>query len=84
MSSFIEFQALVLGKLCSIEERISVIESVLGISADIPVTNDEAEQITAEPEKVENSNNDNGFKDEISDFQKQLEDIKSLFSASDN
>ncbi len=83
MSSFIEFQALVLGKLCSIEERISDIEGVLGISR-IPSTDDEPEQIVAEAENVEKVNNDNGFKDEISDFHKQLDDIKSLFSESDN
>lgn len=80
MSSFIEFQALVLGKLCSIEERISEIEDVLGISRISP-TDDEGGSIAPEPVKI---NDDNGLKDEISDFQKQLDDIKSLFSESDN
>ncbi len=82
MSSFIEFQALVLGKLCSIEERISKIESVLGVSRDITAS-DDVEQAVAEPDNVENADNDNGFKNEILGFQKQLDDIKSLFSPSD-
>ena len=83
MSSFIEFQALVLGKLCSIEERISVIESVLGITEN-ELSDIEDKIIVSEPEHVENVNNNNGLKDDISDFQKQLSEIKSLFSEFDN
>lgn len=78
MSSFIEFQALVLDKLCSIESRISNIESVLGID-EVSSKIKSAEIIT----DFESKNNSN-FKDEIFDFQKQLTDLKSLFNESDN
>ncbi len=78
MSSFIEFQALVLDKLCSIESRISNIESVLGI--------DEVSSKIKSEETITDfeSKNNSSFKDEISDFQKQLTDLKSLFNESDN
>lgn len=83
MSSFTEFQALVLGKLCSIEERISVIEEVLGISE---YTSDESdlEPEYSEPDNAEDDNNYHRFKNDIFDFQNQLSDIKSLFSENDN
>lgn len=75
MSSFTEFQALVLSKLCSIEERISVIESVLEIP-QYSTPDSEHETIDSE---TENINDENGFKAEITDFQKKLDEIKSLF-----
>ncbi len=75
MSSFTEFQALVLGKLCSIEERISDIEAILGISQS-----SETDDIESEPEPIETNSDYVGLEDEISDFQKQLNEIKSLFS----
>lgn len=78
MSSFIEFQALVLDKLCSIESRISNIESVLGI-------NEFSSKIKSEETIIDfEAKNNTSFKDEISDFQKQLTDLKSLFNESDN
>lgn len=79
MSSYIEFQALVLDKLCSIESRLSNIESVLGI-------NENSSRIISEEENPEYLLNNNGssLEDEIFDFQKQLTDLKSLFNESDN
>ena len=79
MSSFIEFQALVLDKLCSIESRISNIESALGINEISSKINSEELMTESKPE-----NNDSCLNDEISDFQKQLTDLKSLFNESDN
>ncbi len=79
MSSFIEFQAMVLDKLCSIESRISNIESALGINEISSKIN--SEEVMTE---FKTENNSSNFKDEISDFQKQLTDLKSLFNESDN
>lgn len=79
MSSFVEFQAMVLGKLCSIEERISNIENVLGINSE-----DSAEEdVVLTVENSEKISRENTFGDELSDFHRQLEDIKSVFNASD-
>lgn len=76
MSTFVEFQKTILDKLCSIEDRLTRIEAVLNISDNvIPET-------IAEPEQsdfIEAESSDSSFIDEISDFQKQLNDIKSLF-----
>lgn len=79
MSSFIEFQAMVLGKLCSIEERISNIETVLGI--DMSECTDE--NIDSSPENIGEISRENSFVDDISDFHRQLDDIKSIFDRSD-
>lgn len=77
MSTFIEFQNMILDKLCSIENRISNIESVLGIAVDdIPLS--DCEQDTA-VDTAEVTCCNNPLEDEISDFQKQLNEIKSLF-----
>lgn len=70
---------MVLGKLCSIEERISNIETVLGI---IDTASPE-EDVILSGEKTEKISRENTFGDEISDFHRQLEDIKSVFNASD-
>ncbi len=75
MSTFIEFQTMILNKLCSIEDRISNIESALGISEKI-FPGETSEQETAES-VVESP--ESTLEDELSDFQKQLNDIKSLF-----
>lgn len=79
MSSFIEFQAMVLGKLCSIEERISNIETVLGI--DVSECTDE--NIDSSSENIGEISRENSFVDDISDFHRQLDDIKSIFDRSD-
>ena len=78
MSSFIEFQAMVLGKLCSIEDRISNIESVLGIDETVS-----SEENVLSAENTEEISRENFFKDEISEFHRQLDDIKSIFNESD-
>lgn len=80
MSSFTEFQAIVLGKLSSIEERIADIEAILGISCISDSEEKAAENVDYEPEIVEKNSNYTELKEGISDFQKQLDDIKSLFS----
>lgn len=79
MSSFIEFQAMVLGKLCSIEERITNIETVLGISDEVC----SEECIDLSDQNPECQSCENSFKDEISEFHKQLDDIKSFFAEAD-
>lgn len=76
MSTFIEFQNMILDKLCSIEDRLANIESVLGISDNTSFAETVPEQIAAEPEQ---KSSDNALADEMNDFQKQLNDIKSLF-----
>lgn len=75
MSTFIEFQNKILDKLCSIEDRLSKIESVLGVS-DSEILQSEPVQIA---DKCEETAPESYLKDEIFDFQKQLNDIKSLF-----
>lgn len=80
MSSFIEFQAVVLDKLCSIENRLSAIEEVLGISRD------EKNNFTCESEIIvleQKNESGQSLKNDINDFQNKLADIKSLFSASE-
>lgn len=81
MSSFIEFQAVVLDKLCSIENRLNKIEEVLGIpqNTESPCTHTSEEVCTDNEPKTVNS-----FENEISSFQNELADIKSLFSVSHN
>lgn len=79
MSSFIEFQAMVLGKLCSIEDRISNIEAVLGINETVS----SEENTVLSVDNTEEISRENSFKDEISDFHRQLDDIKSIFNGSD-
>ena len=78
MSSFIEFQAVVLDKLCSIENRLNNIEEALGIPQNIQ------QQCTDSAEEVHETKAENSFKNEISSFQNELADIRSLFSVSDN
>lgn len=81
MSSFIEFQAVVLDKLCSIENRLNNIEEALGIPQNIQQQcTDSAEEV----QKIEETKAENSFKNEISSFQNELADIRSLFSVSDN
>lgn len=70
---------MVLGKLCSIEERISNIETVLGI--DMSECTDE--NIDSSPENIGEISRENSFVDDISDFHRQLDDIKSIFDRSD-
>ena len=79
MSSFVEFQAMVLGKLCSIEDRISKIENVLGISEE----EKSCENIDLCHDIKEETPRENTFKDDISDFHKQLDDIKTFFAGTD-
>lgn len=75
MSSFIEFQAIVLDKLCSLEIRLGNIEEVLGISSS-----ENTEIIEESAETVENPD-ESGLKKEFKDFQSELSEIKSLFSS---
>ena len=75
MSSFIEFQAIVLDKLCSLENRLGNIEEVLGISSS-----ENTEIIEESAETVKNTD-ENGLKKEFKDFQSELSEIKSLFSS---
>lgn len=77
MSSFIEFQALVLDKLCSIENRLSCIEEELGITPETVITDT---QDNNGSDKITEQNLT--FKNEINDFQNKLADIKSLLSSS--
>lgn len=85
MTSFTEFQELVFGRLSSIEERISEIEQKLGITQDAVSDENKSEEIVvSEPEIVEEKSDCIGLKDEFSDFQRQLSEIKFLFSQSDN
>lgn len=80
MGTFIEFQAMVLEKLCGIESRLSNIEASLGISCE-----ETAETPAIDAEIICDDKNDENhtFKNEINDFQNKLADIKSLLSSSE-
>lgn len=70
MSSFIEFQAVIMAKLCSIESRLDNIENALGISQDRGTVSDLNDN---------GMNNKQSLKKEIDDLQCRLAEIKSLF-----
>ena len=80
MSSFVEFQALVLDKLCSLESRLSSIETALGI--DDIITNESNTQSAINPNN-EPTNVGSDLRVEINDYRNKLSEIKSFLSASE-
>ncbi len=73
MSSFIEFQAVVMAKLCSIESRLDKIENALGVSDEVECFFD------SKSINQDEMSNEQSLKNEISDLQNKLAEIKSLF-----
>lgn len=78
MSSFIEFQAIVMDKLCSIENRLDTIENLLGVRYE---KNDENICEKSETERCSDESQ-NSFISEINEFHNELANLKTIFSAS--
>ena len=81
MNSFIEFQAIVMDKLCSIESRLDEIENVLGIK---PQKEDKSDCENENTDFSENKSGNNSLIGEFNDFHNELVNIKALFTSSEN